>query len=367
MKKSILFIGPLPPPVHGASLRNKSLINSRLLNSTFEFIIIPIQFIEDNQEMGKFSFLKIYKALKLYYNVVKAIIKDKPDLVYLNMATFGFALYRDTLTILLIKILKKPLVIHLRTQKIKEQAEKSDFKNRMFKFVFKNTSIICLSDNLSNDVCTVYNGKVHIVNNGIALFNTKHIYVKKRTNNNVRFLFLSNLLKTKGVYDLIEASAQLNKITQNFEVWIVGKDAELTINDVQYRIKQYKLESKIKVLEAAYNDEKIKMYLETDVFVLPTHFEAFPGVVLEAMQLGLPVISTNEGAIPEIVDHLQTGLIVTKQNIGQLCDAMHYFIRNRNELDVFGKNAKEKFHTYYTMEHFESNMKSTLDLILNAS
>ena len=359
MKKRILFIVPLPPPIHGASLRNQSLINSALLNSVFNIDIIPIQFIKDNQEMGKFSLLKIYKAFRLFFSVVKSVLKHKPNLVYLNMATFGFALYRDSIIVLLTKFLNKPIAIHLRTQKIKEQAENSRFKNWMFKFTFKNTSIICLSNNLSNDVRTVYHEKIHIVNNGIELFDTKNINIEERTNNKVRFLFLSNLLKTKGVFDLIEATAQLSKITQDFEVWIVGKNADLTIHDVCDHIAKHHLEGTVKVFEAVYNDEKIKKYLETDVFILPTHFEAFPGVILEAMQMGLPIISTQEGAIPEIVDHMKNGIIISKKNTIQLANAMNYFINNKSEIETFGERAKVKFYDNYVKQKFERKMEET--------
>ena len=49
----------LPPPVHGAALRNKSLLDSELLNNEFNIINLPLRFIDDMKELGKFSFRKI--------------------------------------------------------------------------------------------------------------------------------------------------------------------------------------------------------------------------------------------------------------------------------------------------------------------
>jgi glycosyltransferase involved in cell wall biosynthesis len=361
-KNKILFFIPLPPPVHGAALRNQSLIESKLINSSFDINVIPFNFAVETNDIGKFSFYKIVKSIKRAFVIIYSMIVFKPDMVYFNLSLYGFALYRDMVYASIFKMFNAKIIYHLRTQGVKTQVIKSYFKRKMFEYVFRKTHVICLSKYLSNDITEVYKSKPIIVNNGIEDVSAR-FPIKEKNNVEVKILFLSNLAETKGVNELIEALHILKSKNIKFTSLIVGNPVDISIEYLQQKITDYDLFDEVKIIGPKYGDEKYEILSEADIFVLPTYFEAFPGTVLEAMQFGLPVISTFEGAIPEIVDDNITGFLVHKQNVLELTEKLELLI-NDSELRLrMGNKGRDKFFEHYTLGLFEKNMKQAFETV----
>ena len=111
-----------------------------------------------------------------------------------------------------------------------------------------------------------------------------------------------------------------------------------------------------------YGEEKKVFWDQADVFVFPTYYhnECFPVVLLEAMEYGIPCISTDEGGIPDIIDDEKTGFIVEKKNVEQLADKISYLISHPDLCKEMGENGYKKFQTKYTLSIFEDRMKNIL-------
>ena len=135
--KRILFLGQIPPPLHGASIMNSYVINSEVIRTNFSIESVNFQFAKSIKEIEKFSFLKVYKAFLCGFEIVKKVIIQKPDLVYFNLAPKGFAFYRDAFYVFLLKLLKRKIVFHLHGKGIKKNVENN--------FLKKYNMIVCLT------------------------------------------------------------------------------------------------------------------------------------------------------------------------------------------------------------------------------
>ena len=363
-RKKILFFVPLPPPVHGASLRSKSLVESKLINDAFNIEVIRLNFAVETDDVGKFSVGKVVKSARKAFGIIYKMITFKPDLVYFVFAVYGFALYRDLMYGCIFKLFSPKVLYHLRTQGVKSQIERSKFKRGIFRYVFKNTRVICLSEFLSRDIADVYPIRPMVINNGIEDV-THGLLLKKQRNTIVEILFLSNFAKTKGVEELIKAFAILKSKNYKFIGLIVGGPVDLTIDNLQVMIDAHDLGDDVKIMGPKYGDDKHEILNHADIFVLPTYFEAFPGSILEAMQFGLPVVSTFEGAIPEIVDDGQTGLLVNKQSPVELAQKMELLINSPDLRLALGASGRTKFIENYTLAIFERKMKEAFDEVLH--
>lgn len=103
------------------------------------------------------------------------------------------------------------------------------------------------------------------------------------------------------------------------------------------------------------------------MFVFPSYYynECFPLVILEAMEQWLPVISTNEGGIPDEVFNGQTGYTVEKNDPNTLADSMERLFINP-ELGVqMGKAGRKLFEERFTEAVFEKRMKKCLENAIN--
>jgi len=353
IKPKILFIVPLPPPIHGAALRNQSLVQSQMLNKYFNIRVLPMHFIASMKDMGKFSLNKLFKSIAFQFSIIGALLSFRPQLVYFNVATYGFALYRDYLYSITVRLLGFPMAMHVRTQRVKEQTTGSSFKRNLFKSFFRRSTVICLSKILAEDLDGVLSKDPVIINNGIALMNFSF---QRNPSDKVRILFLSNFMKSKGIVELIEASRICKEKGYDFSLTIAGSDFDFSKSEIEEMVRKQKLESVIHVKGGIYGEAKIRELTNADIFVLPSYFEAFPGVILEAMQAGIPVISTFEGAIPEIVENNQSGVLVRPKDTRELALAMQDLLSNPQKRKMMGLRGKELFHEKFTLEIFEKNM-----------
>ena len=110
-----------------------------------------------------------------------------------------------------------------------------------------------------------------------------------------------------------------------------------------------------------FQNEISKKGLEKYVFVFPTfyHGETFGLVLLEAMEYGLPCISTYEGGIPSIIQNNENGILVKQQSSEQLKEAMLSFIENPSQKDM-GSKGREIYLKKYTIATFEKNITDIL-------
>ena len=101
-------------------------------------------------------------------------------------------------------------------------------------------------------------------------------------------------------------------------------------------IKDLKLESEIEILNNVSNDRLLNLYNSSDLFVLPSiidsqgNMEGLGVVLLEAMACKVPVIGTNIGGIPDIIQDNETGLLVPQKNILRLSSAINIMINNKS-------------------------------------
>ncbi|MFB1097544.1 glycosyltransferase family 4 protein [Terribacillus sp. JSM ZJ617] len=120
-------------------------------------------------------------------------------------------------------------------------------------------------------------------------------------------LFVGRLVQLKGVHVLIEALRQLKMVNTNWECWILGDGFEEAIERFTDQMEDADLLSDIRLLGSVPN---VKDFLEAaDIFVLPSLQDTQPHSVMEAQLSGIPVVVSNAGGLPEMVEEGVTGLL----------------------------------------------------------
>lgn len=362
--RNILFFLKIPPPVTGATLTNKRVYDSILINKQFNIRKIPISYSNNLNELGKINIHKLYVFFSTLLKLIKELSLYKPAFVYFQISPLGSAFYRDTLFVLIIKLFRNKILFHLHGKGIKE-ASRSKIKRIFYKFVFYNSEIICLSKLLISDIENVFKGPIHIINNGVPDIDLKKVLSDSQNHTeHINILFLSNLIKSKGIIDFLEALNILNRKGIDFNASIVGAEGDFTATELNSIIAEANLYNKVKYLGAIYQDEKNEIIAANDVLVFPTKNDIWGNVIIEAMQFGIPVISTIEGAIPEIIDDGVTGFLAEKNSPAQIADKIEILIKNPSLVESMGNAARKKYEVKYTLELFENNMKAVFDKVL---
>ena len=162
----------------------------------------------------------------------------------------------------------------------------------------------------------------------------------------VRFTFVGNFGKHKGVPTLLEAlpcMADKSGIRLN----LVGEGEQLP----EYRriISALGLEARVEFWGKIDHTKTEKVYRETDVFILPSVWpENQPVTIMEAMSARIPVIASNIGGNPELIDDGINGFLFRAGDAKNLAQKMSFFVSNRESLITFGEKAyrKMKDNTY---------------------
>jgi len=362
-KRKILYFIQLPPPVHGVSIINELVIGSKTINHGFKKKLVEIRFSNQIKDLRKFGIFKLWSFCKTVYRLISALVTFGPDVVYFSFMPVGIGFLRDSIFALIIKIFRPRIIYHLHNRGISSYNNKILYKI-LYKIVFRNSSIIHLSGGLIDTEIKplkIKSVKAYSINNTINPFKVSRRDTKS---NKISILFLSNYFPQKGLMILLKA---FNAICQKHPHIILNaygaSYSDLEDLKVQSFIKQYKLENRIFLHGPVYGDEKKKVFEDSDIFVFPSYFdECFPLVILEAMNAKLPIISSNTGAVPEIISNGKDGFLIDPFSPQQLTRMITLLVQNGDLREKFGQNASERFNKHYSLPIFEKKMKSIFNL-----
>ena len=152
----------------------------------------------------------------------------------------------------------------------------------------------------------------------------------------------SNLYK--GLETIFETCKILNNLVNQEVEWrVVGVNKDVVYAKTAAKIAGVKLkESKVKLLGARFGDELVEELLNSDLYVHPSHIENSPNAVQEAMLLGMPVVATNCGGTPCMLENGEEGVLVQNKDPFALAGAILEVIKNPIIAKKMGENARKR-------------------------
>lgn len=364
--KKILLLLHLPPPIHGSSIVGLYIKESVLINKAFDCSYINILASENVAESGRVNLRKIFSFVITFTKVFITLVKKRPQLCYLALTSSGAAFYKDLLLVALLKVFKIKLVYHLHNKSF------SIHKNKIiaqicYQFVFSGAHVILLSKHLITDIKQfVPLSRIYICPNGIRDEGLSAKGIVQKSKNVVQILFLSNLIESKGILVLLEACVLLKKKELLFKCVFIGVEGDVTASQFNEWIIQKGLSEQVCYQGKKYGKEKQQVFLESDIFVFPTYYskECFPLVLLEAMSYSLPIISTFEGGIRDIVEDGVTGFLVPQKHVELTAKKLERLIKDSSLCQKMGAAGRNKYEQEFTFEKFEQKLTIILQEII---
>ena len=355
--KRVLFIHNYKPIIHGAALISNYIRTSELINSFFITSHINTSTSLKSDELGKINVNKILSIIKLYVKIYKTIKIFKPDVVYTNFAVRKKGFLKDIISILLIGKNKK--IIHFHNLGISNR--KGFFEKRILNKILNNSHIILISKSIKYELESYKPLSLNYCNNSIKIkqpFLEKSINIKR-----INILFIGNLYRYKGIFDLIKVAEKLKKQKINFIINVLGSSGDVSLEEFKDKVKLKKLSENI-VLHGFLKKNKKKFFLETsDIYLHPTYYDVFPMVLLEAQAFSLPIISYDMGGINDIVIDNFNGFLISDDKLNKVCQSI---IKYSNDDMLYKKHSLNSYQTFikkFDIEIFEKNMINILNKI----
>lgn len=351
----ILFCMHMPPPVHGAAMMGQYIHDSSLINETFDCEYINIATASSIDDIGHGGLKKIARFVSKLRSIKRTIKTFHPDIVYVTPAANVPAFYKDYVIVQLLKRWCQQVVLHYHNKGIAQISTKW-YNKSLCKRFFSNVRVILLSDLLYSDIAAfVPHDRVMICPNGIPDIDRPTHRIPHEC---PQVLFLSNLIRSKGVLTLLDALALLKQY--DLHCVIAGAPGDISVEQLQIEIRHRGIQNMVNYVGHANSEQKSVLFEQSDMFVHPTEDDCFPLVLLEAMRSGVPCVTTSEGAISDMVVNGETGWIVEKQNPNALADKMKWLINNPQESRKMGVAGRNRYEQKYTSDMFERRIAEIL-------
>ncbi len=326
----ILFMGPRfnkrnPEMVSGTIVLFEELINYMNKNEISCTII-------DTNKKNYSNFLSAYLSIFLQ------IVTKQKKCYYISLNSSKDYMFLGPIIILIGKLFKKNTSLRLFGGNKKEIYLNSSIPVQKFlTLIYSNIDILFFETKYQMDFFSNMNKKSFWFPNS----RNRTLYPTLPRTFEKKFVFMSHIMPEKGIDELIEAVQQLDS---SYTVDFYG-----LIRHEKYT-QEYFLEKNISYKGTLNSSEVLTSLNKYDVVILPSYKEGYPGIIIEAYSLGIPVITTTLPSIKEIVDPYKTGILVKPKSVVELVDAIQYI--DKENYAIMSKYAYKKF------DDFESGMRT---------
>lgn len=256
---------------HGWVTEHKIMLHSVLMN------LLPIP---------RMTHTKIDKDTDLIHST-RGILQIKPKKPWIVDLESGEIFTSFNWNALKNPIVKRIITNSLRSKKCKKILPQSGAANKTLHMAID---------------CSKFEDKIEVLYLAMRPCKKKKI---KRKDNKIVLSFIGKGFYGKGTHDLLKAYEILIKKYKNLELKIKG-------DEFPEKYKNLKKLPGLKLIKGFFPRDKLfeKMYLSSDIFVLPTHQDNYGVVFLEAMSAGLPIVGTENMTVPELIEDGKNGFLI---------------------------------------------------------
>jgi len=252
----------------------------------------------------------------------RTVVRCRARIVHLHTCS-GFTFFRSALDACVARRSGCKVVLHIHGAAFDQFCrEAPSWQRRMIARTLRQADgVIALSQGWADELATFApQARITMIENAVDI---PADVPRAGTSPLCRFVLLARMDEWKGVDDFLDACAALRQTSIEFDAVLAGPPG--TAGDAAIlsdKISQRKLGGFVMYVGAVQGPAKEDLLRWADVLVQPSHHEGMPLAVLEALAHGRPVIATRVGALPEVIEDRQQGLLVPPRRPQLLADAM---------------------------------------------
>ncbi len=303
-----------------------------------------VKYIESYCDGSKIK--KILKAIGAYFLFLKEMLVNKPDIVHIH-SSFGGSFYRKLPFIYIASGFRIPVINHIHGSEIANLYINAGKKKRQLveKCFDKCSYLVVLSEEWKDNLNVVKTKTQKVVIENYSTIHKDCLQRKEHIEKNI--LFLGFITELKGCFDLPEIAKKVIEQNEYVKFIIAGSGK---VERLQKILSEKGIAQYFEFPGWVNQEEKERLLKNADIFFLPSYTEAMPMSILEAMGYGLPIVTTNVGGIPQLIEEGKNGYMTDPGNIDGFAKAILALINDSDLAYNMGKVSIEKASEKYSLE-----------------
>ena len=381
MNNKVIAVGPTTQNnkvVNGQSMMFQLLLDEvsrRNIKTIVVDIGISVFKEKGNRVSGKFSAVKALDYILILIKFFFILLFNPRETVYITTAQSKVGFIRDYFIINFARLFGSKIIAHQFGANYSGfyNSQSTYLKNKIKKTLSKVDKLVVEGDYTKKqfDFLPDYKTKVHSLANGLPeKINSATIFPKIiERNKPVKLLYLSNLIETKGYWDVLDAvNILVNKEKIDIEVMFAGKfldsvDDEKFSNAEEAKKAFFKyieinnLKSNVRYLQGLYGAEKSEEFRKSHFFLLPSYYinEGQPVSVLEALAYGCVPIVTEYRLIPMMVNK-NNGFFVNSKSPTEIASIIKNLSHNLDLYTNYSQSAIEYYLNNFTADKYTEQL-----------
>jgi len=361
------MFGHLPPPYFGPSTGLVSLLHSDFAQH-FDVTVIDLTVVRGIGELEEFRITKLFKLAGIVGKELYHLLTRRFDLCCYPISVNRNAFLKDAGLLAVARLFAVPTVLYAHGNNLPDFYEHS---TPWVKRVFERT-VRQAAGAIVQGECLRFNFEPWLPPERIfvvpAGYEPSKVPPRARgEDGQIRVLYLGAMVREKGVFVILEAATKIAARRPDVRFVFVGAwfRAEQEAAAKQF-IADHQLGEQVTLLGPVSNEVKWQTLVDADMLVFPTfyYYETMGGVLLEAMQAGLPVIATRRASIPEIIQDGVQGLLIKEQDPDELAEKILRLADDPALRAKMGAAGRQRFDGYYTHEHYGRRMIGVFDQLV---
>lgn len=314
----------------------------------------PIVHVETHVDGSLFK--KLRCAINAYIKFIGLLALQEVRLVHVHGSSRG-SFWRKSVFLLPIFLMRRTVVFHLHGGEFQHfySDECGPLARAWIRQIFRRvTQVVVLSqERLAWIKRIAPAARVTVLPNPVWCPEREYLVAQPGS---PTLIFLGALLEEKGVFDLLHAAHLLLSEFPTLRLIFLGSG--LAEARLVTEAEHLGISSQVEFRGWVTGVAKAQALAQAGVFVLPSYFEAMPMSLMEAMALGLPVVATRVGAIPEIVSDFREGRLHDPRDTAGLTAAIADVLRDPQAARAMGLAARAKIEELYGAKKITAELES---------
>ncbi len=229
-------------------------------------------------------------------------------------------------------------------------------------FPYKNVKFMTVSDSTKNSLIKVgiKASKILVINNGVK---EKPLNVLPSKEKIPTFIFVSRVVKMKGIEEVIRAFFYILKELKNAKLWIVGDGDKAYVDKLKETMGSFSISTKVKFFGKVDDNKKLELMKKAHLLLHASIKEGWGLVVIEAASQGTPSVVYNVSGLKDSVKNGKTGIVLKENNAKEMARDAIALIKNKKKYESFQKNGI----LWAKSLTWERATKQSLDLLAQVS